>query len=751
MSEQPPPPLGISNQKAAETPPGQTNPTMEVVLPPSGPSPKESLLIWQQKQKLIDAIKNNAVVILDAGTGTGKTRAGSQIALEAIGPTGRIAVTENLRRATDESAKIVASDMGVKVGEEVGVRNKFTHKESEKTRLLFCPVQSILIEMGADKTLEKYDLIFMDEVHKESKENEMCMIKLREIQEARAKTGRPLKIVLTSATADKEKLKDYFSKDEKGKVNKEIKVEVVPIPGVRYDVDEVFLLPGTADITFDKLPQAAAEKVRESINVAHDEGNTLVFLSGRAQIDKAFAALKEPPLKDTVIIPYYGTLSREEQDELFKKHAGKRMVVLATNAAQEALTLEINNVIDTCVYKRNEYDSDTGREYLMETKTPQDQLTQRKGRVGRKARTDGKLDKYYALVTESDWKGREPHERAEMQRTDITPEALLILANGQDPSTFNYVNTPEASHIRSALLRLTHLGAVENGKLTEKGRMMAALQLKPQIASMVVSSLRYGCLNQACELAAMLEEYPEALNARGDDLAAQSIAGYKTGGSDMLGMIKLFEEYNKLPQGERRQWLEHRGLWSTKMNDAGQLYKELLDTITQGNSSKVIGEVAPPFALDRAIYEGFADGKATRTSEQSYSLNGKTLDIDKYSAAQGSKAKLVVAQDINALIKDGAISKRLLKMVHPIPQEVVDDPTGAVEKQKADAATAKAQTDIAPAASPTHDDVPKAVEPETLKEPVQQAVAPKPLTTWQKIKARISNSFLGKVWRWLTK
>lgn len=744
MSEQPLPPLGIPNQRTAEAPPGQTNPAVEVVLPPSGPSPKESLLVWQQKQRLIDAIKNNDTVILDAGTGTGKTRGGSQIALEAIGPTGHMVVTENLRRATDESAKIVASDMGVKVGEEVGVRNKFTHKESEKTRLLFCPVQSLLIEMEVDKTLEKYDLIFMDEVHKESKENEMCMIKLREIQEARAKTGHPLKIVLTSATADTEKLKDYFEKDKEG--SKKNKVEVVPIPGIRYDVTSVFLPPGTPDISFDKLPQAAAEKVRESINVAHDEGNILVFLSGRAQIDKAYGYLKEPPLKDTIIIPYYGTLSREAQDELFKKHVGKRMVVLATNAAQEALTLEINNVIDTCVYKRNEYDPETGREYLMETKTPQDQLTQRKGRVGRNARTDGKLDKYYALATESDWKGREPHERAEMQRTDITPEALLILANGQDPTKFAYVNTPEPSHIHSAMRRLTQLGAVENGKLTEKGKMMATLQLKPQLASLVVSSLRYGCLNQACELAAMLEVYPEALNARDDSLAAQTLAEYKTGGSDMLGMIKLLEEYNKLPQGEHQQWLENRGLWSATMQDASRLYTELLDTITQGNSSKVVDEVPPPFALDRAIYEGFADGKAKKNSAQSYELNEKTLGIDKFSAAQGSKSKLVIAQDINALVKDNAISKRLLRMVHPIPQEVVDDPTGAVEKAKADAVTAKANVDLA-ATQPAKEELPKSAElelPKESPESPQQPPSQKKPTLWKRITSWFSNTRLGK-------
>src|SRR3990167_2632576 len=150
-------------------------PAREQIPVSSGKPDWSKYAVWHDRKKLIDPLKDplTDVIILKAGTGTGKTRFGTQIALEALGPTSRIWVTENLRRATKASATTIAEDMGVTYGKEVGATNRYEHDVTKDTRLVFSPVQSLLIRLERDPNLEGINMVAMDEIHKESKANEM--------------------------------------------------------------------------------------------------------------------------------------------------------------------------------------------------------------------------------------------------------------------------------------------------------------------------------------------------------------------------------------------------------------------------------------------------------------------------------------------------------------------------------------------------------------------------------------------------
>jgi len=719
MSETPRPPLQPRSHEAIAT-----TSLLEKPKASGGPTPKESLLVWQQRQTLLDAIRNNPTVILAAGTGTGKTRAGSQICLEAIGPSGKMIVTENLRKATDDSAKIVASDMGVKVGEEVGVQNKYRHQTSEKTRLLFCPVQSLLIKMAdpLNKDLPEYNLIAMDEVHKESKQNELCMIALREIQ-ARRQKGNPqglpeLKLVFISATADKDKIMKHFSG-----------AKTVEMPGTTYDVDEIF---EDKPVPVKALPLVAAEKVRSAIS-KNDPGNILVFLSGRAQIDQAAKSLHGMDLKDTVIVPYYGSMSKADQERTFAEYGNKRKVILATNAAQESLTLTINTVIDTCMHKHQEFDKLTGRSFLVEKSAPFDHLMQRRGRVGRNPPESGAKDKYYALITKDEWKRRkqyEEHEPAEMQRTDLTSAVLLLLANQKDPYSFPYINPPDRSHIDIALERLSKIGAVQGGVLTEKGKFMASLSINPNLGSMVGSAIKYGSVNQACKLAAMLEEYPDALNARGNKSVEKILSRYKTSGSDFMGLIAFFDDYEQVPPGQRKKWLEERGHGVQKMRDVFDLYNELTDA-TKDKIRVSASALLPQEALDASIREGFADSLVTNINKDTYHLinmQGSTrIEIDKQSALASRPPHTFVFASVNPYFEGDHITKRLATLNHPLKEEI---------KPQSSMTTSSTLPDELQQSSPT--------PPSSVQTPEKPSPPPKPPNIWKRFTNWFSNTWLGK-------
>jgi len=695
-----------------------------------GLAPRENLLIWQHKNQLETAIKdpNVSTILLAAGTGTGKTRGGSQIALEALGQSGKMVVTEHLRRATEESAKVVAADLKTPVGGEVGVQNRYTHKTSSETRLLFCPVQSLLIKMESDPYLSEYSLVAMDEVHKESKANELCMIKLRDIQKYRKDNGLPpLKLMFISATADKEKITKHFPD-----------AVTVDVPGKTYTVDKKY---ATSKIPDEQMPRKAAEQVRSAIE-AGDKGNVLVFLSGKPEIDEARKYLDAMGLTDADIISYSSVVPREEQEKLFAK-SDRRKIVLATNAAQEGLTLDVNIVVDTGLHKQMHLDRHTGRQYLSEWPAPQDHLTQRMGRVGRKPSPfPGQNDKYYALFTEADRDARPAHEIAEMQRTDLTQEMLILLAQGvNDLYGFNYINPPDKSHIDVALKRLTQIGAVNQGKLTEKGKFMAVFQLKPNLSSMLVSSIEHGAVREASALAAMLEEYPDALDPK-NGIPSQ----YRHPSSDVLGFVQLLKEFTGVDRNQRRQWAKDRKLNFQKLKDAADLQEELIRTIKEKRPDVNTTNAAQPGALDRSIYEGFRDSFVKRSRDRDYFMDGVPgITIARDSAVANRGVEQFVTFELQLNKTGDHTSRRFAKLNHPIPAEIAQSIGEA--KPQIETPTASAPVSAAPAQL----QVEQSPKPPAEVKPAAVPVSPpqKPPTVGERFKTWVSNSIIGKVWRWI--
>lgn len=689
--------------------------------------PRENMLVWQERQKLEDAIKNHSTIILAAGTGTGKTRGGTQIALEALGPSGKMVITENLRSATDQNADTVAQDMHTEVGKVVGVQNRYTHKVSAETRLLFCPVQSLLIKMESDPLLKEYNLIAMDEVHKESKANELSMINLRDIQAKRKAQGLPeLKLLFISATADKDKIMKHFPD-----------AVSVDIPGKTYPVKEVF---ETSPVPVSLMPQKAAEKAKAAVD-AGEQGNILIFLSGQKQIDQAGDALAAMGLKDVDIVRFYGAAPKDQQKRLFADSA-KRKIVLATNAAQESLNLDLNIVIDTGMHKHTELDVTSGRQYLIEEPAPKDHLIQRRGRVGRKESPHPY--KYYGLMTKADWDSRPEHEAAEMQRTDLTQEMLILLAQGHtDLHNFAYINKPPASHINAALERLAKIGAVENGLLTAKGKLMAELSIHPNLASMVVSGVDNGAARKTAALASMLEEYRDALDGKNGIPPA-----LRDPNSDLLSYLRIFDEFSAQKPSSRFEWAKSNGLDYEKLRDAREMYDELLRTIREKRPGVNIDTDAGTGALDRSIAAGFADSIVRLSSNGDYFIQGiPAVKIGKESVLTGKKPALFAAIDIRPIPdKDGKITTRLATLNHPLSESAVKEEKAPPPPVAPVKPTPTPAPEKKPEAKPEAKPEPKPVPAEAPPPP-----PPKPPTVTQRIKNWFSRSIFGKIWRWILK
>lgn len=128
---------------------------------------RQSLPIFKWRDELLDAVKNNQIVIVSAETGSGKTTQIPQY-LHEVGYTAngqRIGCTQPRRVAAMSVAARVADEMGTKVGHEVGYSIRFEDCTSEKTVIKYMTDGMLLREFLTEPDLAGYSALIIDEAH----------------------------------------------------------------------------------------------------------------------------------------------------------------------------------------------------------------------------------------------------------------------------------------------------------------------------------------------------------------------------------------------------------------------------------------------------------------------------------------------------------------------------------------------------------------------------------------------------------
>lgn len=163
---------------------------------------KDSRLpIYSKENEILEMIARNAISIVQGETGSGKTTQ-LPLMLARKFPDASIAITQPRRVAAISLAKRVSKEYGCKLGEEVGYSVRFDAMKSLKTKILYLTDGMLLREFLNDSKLSKYSILVLDEVHERSLRTDVLLgLVLNLIKESRR-----LKLVLMSATLDKDKL-----------------------------------------------------------------------------------------------------------------------------------------------------------------------------------------------------------------------------------------------------------------------------------------------------------------------------------------------------------------------------------------------------------------------------------------------------------------------------------------------------------------------------------------------------------------
>ena len=406
------------------------------------------------------------------------------------------------RVAATTVATRVSEEIGCKLGEEVGYSIRFEDLTSAKTRIKFLTDGLLLREALADPLLSRYSVIMVDEAHERSLSTDILLGVLKKISKRRP----DLRIIISSATLQAEEFLDFFSGcqlEQNGDAKEHSVGRIISLEGRMYPVDTMYLEEPAEDYV------ERAVKTVFDIHTSEPDGDILIFLTGREEIDTALQLIADraqslhPQAQSVLSLPLYAGLTSEQQLYVFEPAPDNtRKVIVSTNIAEASVTIDgIVYVIDCGFVKLRAFNPKTGIETLTATPVSKASATQRAGRAGRT-----KPGKCYRLYTQPAYESLPEATVPEIQRSNLAPIILQLKALGIDNVLrFDFLTPPPAELIIRALEILYSLGSVDDyAKLTRPlGVRMAELSVEPMMAKVLLLAPTMSCLSEILSIAAM--------------------------------------------------------------------------------------------------------------------------------------------------------------------------------------------------------------------------------------------------------
>jgi len=357
------------------------------------------------------------VLLIISGTGSGKTVLVPKFALHAMdyGKKGKIALTFPKKIITVSSAQYAANTLDVELGAEIGYIHKDAPKGSysDKTKMLYMTDGSLVSIITRDPLLSEYGCVIIDEAHERKTQIDLLLLLLRRIIPIRRDAGKPLKLIIMSATINPATFMDYFSK--------KCTVQKMEISGKpNFPIKMVY--PPTS--SFDYI--SAGIQIIKNILKQHTKGDILFFVTSGAEASKVCKKLTDQGINE-MCIEVFSEMSLEKKQLLVKPHNGVK-IYIATNVAESSITLDgVTHIIDSGLELFSFYDSEKMAHTLKKQFITQAQAGQRAGRVGRT-----EPGTCYRLYTEEQFKKMQAYPVPDILRADLTSEFIKLFSYVED-------------------------------------------------------------------------------------------------------------------------------------------------------------------------------------------------------------------------------------------------------------------------------------------------------------------------------
>ncbi|MDZ7754414.1 MAG: ATP-dependent RNA helicase HrpA [Gammaproteobacteria bacterium] len=610
----------------------------------------EDLPVSAARAELVAAIRAHPVVVVCGDTGSGKSTQLPKLCLEAgLGVRGLVGHTQPRRIAARSLALRIAEELDTRVGEGVGFKVRFHDRVGADGHIKLMTDGILLAETQGDPDLLQYEALILDEAHERSLNIDFLLGYLKGLLARR----RDLKVIITSATIDPDRLSRHFDD-----------APVVQVEGRSHPVEVRYRPLGRSDGEDEgrDYTQGVVEAVDELSR--EGPGDVLVFLPGERQIRDAEEALRKHHPAGVEILPLYARLSVAEQARVFAI-GRKRRIVLATNVAETSLTVPgIRYVVDEGRARVSRYSHRSKVQRLPVEAVSRASADQRKGRCGRLG--PGICIRLYDAA---DYEARREHTEPEIQRTNLAAVILQMAALGLGRvEDFPFVDPPDGRYIRDGYRLLEQLQAMDRAKgLTALGRRLARLPLDPKLGRMILAAQEGGGLRELLIITSALSvqdprERPRDKRAAADALHRESADPR----SEFLSYVGLWDFYHEqarhLSRNKLRALCRERYLNASRMREWHDVHQQVLGLL-HDQGVQVEAAEADYETVHRAVLTGLLGNIGFKERDERYQgARNTTFQIHPGTLLGKRRPKWVVAGE---LVETNRIYARVVAQVEP--------------------------------------------------------------------------------------
>ncbi|KAK2587022.1 hypothetical protein KPH14_010983 [Odynerus spinipes] len=596
-----------------------------------------NLPVAQYKEKIIETIKQERVVIIAGDTGCGKSTQVPQYLYSA--GFNKIACTQPRRIACISLAKRVAFETLTENRNEVGYQIRFEKQKTQETKITFITEGLLLRQVSGESEsgLLPYDVVVLDEVHERHLHGDFLLGVMKCIIHQQP----DIKLVLMSATINIQLFSNYFAKES---------AKVIQVPGRLYPIQLLYRPITIEDVKyknnrFNPSPYVQIMQMIDQKYPPDEKGDLLIFLSGMSEITAVVDAAKEYSIKKNnwIVLPLHSSLSIADQDKVFDYAPdGVRKCIVSTNIAETSITIDgIRFVVDSGKVKEMSYDPSCKMERLKEFWISKASAEQRKGRAGRTG-----PGVCYRLYSEEEYTALEEYTTPEIQRVPLDSLLLQMIAMGlPDARKFPFIEPPPPKSIENSILSLKEHGALTNDeKLTCIGQTLARLPVDIGIGKMLIMGSIFHQVEPVLSLAAALSIQTPFTNRAYRDIECEtSRKKLESDHGDPITLLNAFREWLEVKQqnihesrgsgSNSKKWCKRRGLEEQRFYEMTKLRSQFKELLQDCGLLKGLAEPSSCMtSAERAIRHGELKllKSLKRTYKQSAPRKRKQLKIDTF-------------------------------------------------------------------------------------------------------------------------
>ncbi|WP_375502228.1 ATP-dependent helicase HrpB [uncultured Jatrophihabitans sp.] len=501
-------------------------------LLPAASAPGADLPVRPALKDVVTALQERGTAVLVSPPGSGKTSLLPLALADAFD--GQVIVAEPRRLATRAAAQRLATLVGEPLGESIGYAMRGERAGGRDIRVEVVTTGLLVQRLQRDPDLPGVAAVVIDECHERHLDADLALAFCMDV---RATLRDDLAVVATSATPDIGAMTRALGDGRPA--------PVLTAEAARFDVNTIWappptplpLLPGAR--VDRRLLTHVADVTRRAL--AEGDGDVLVFVPGESEIRTVSTALSDV----AEVLPLYGRQSRADQQRIFEP-SGRRRVVVTTSVAESSLTVPgVRAVVDSGLARQPRLDPARGLTALVTTRVSRASADQRAGRAGREG-----PGRAYRCWSESEHVHLSPQTLPEIATTDLAGFALAVAAWGSPGGAgLALLDAPPAPALTAAQELLRTLDAVgADGRITERGRRLAAVGTHPRLARALLDGAELVGAERADEVVALLSD--DSLAGRNDDLPAR--LRELRSGRDRAATARWREEIRRLRTAERR-------------------------------------------------------------------------------------------------------------------------------------------------------------------------------------------------------